>query len=124
MENAAEMMMGVGDGDKNSEGSESKVVRTRRTRSVTEGRDWICIFCKRAYLSIGSVVYHVRLKHMDQAKADDFITSLLKSPRKPKQEEKSNGNNNVVNTTTTPNSNNPSTTNVAIVPPSPVAPIT
>ena len=105
------MIMGA-DGDKNSEGSESKVVRTRRTRSVTEGRDWICIFCKRAYLSIGSVVYHVRLKHMDQAKADDFITSLLKSPRKPKQE------GNTINATS--NSNNPASTNVAIVPPATV----
>ena len=30
------------------------------------------------------MVYHVRLKHMHEAKAMEFITSLLKSPRKPK----------------------------------------
>ena len=86
MQNQIDESSQIGEHDVKSEGSDGKIVRTRRTRSVTEGRDWICRFCKRAYLSIGSVVYHVRLKHMHEAKAMEFITSLLKSPRKPKQE--------------------------------------
>ena len=64
----------------------NKVKITRRTRKVKEGRDFVCQFCHRGYLSIGSVVYHVRLKHMHEREAKAFIISQLKWPRKDKDE--------------------------------------
>jgi hypothetical protein len=46
---------------------------SRRTKHVSEGRDWECLFCAKSYLSAGSVVHHVRGKHLEEPTAAAFI---------------------------------------------------
>ena len=50
-----------------------------------EGRDFVCEFCRRGYLSCGSLVYHIRQKHNHKKRANAFINSLLKWPRLTKK---------------------------------------
>lgn len=69
-----------------SSGSEQtkKDKKTRRARSDMNGRDYICMFCKRAYLSVGSLVYHCRLKHAHEPGFRMFVASHLKGTTQKK----------------------------------------
>ena len=69
-----------------SSGSEAtkKDKKTRRARSDMIGRDYICMFCKRAYLSVGSLVYHCRLKHAAEPGFRMFVASHLKGTTQKK----------------------------------------
>ena len=51
----------------------------RRSRAGPEGRDMICCYCQKGYLSANSLNQHVRTKHNSEPDYLDFIRSQFKS---------------------------------------------
>lgn len=45
----------------------------RRSRRVMEGRIWNCVYCSKSYLSMNSLVFHVRKKHISESDSRSFI---------------------------------------------------
>ena len=59
----------------------------RRSCSVQQGRDWLCRYCSRSYLSSNSLVYHVRQRHKDEPTLQDFIRAQFKNADEEQKEE-------------------------------------
>ena len=51
----------------------------RRSCSVAQGRDWLCRYCFRSYLSSNSLVYHVRMMHKEEPTLQEFIKAQFKN---------------------------------------------
>ena len=59
----------------------------RRSSSVLEGRDWLCRYCSRSYLSSNSLNNHVRQRHTDEPTFPDFIKAQYKNADEEQKEE-------------------------------------
>ena len=61
--------------------SQQRIKRFRRSGSVKDGRDFICVYCKKAYLCQGTLVFHVKIKHLHEVDCEEYLKSLYKGSR-------------------------------------------
>ena len=57
-------------------------IKRRKPRSQREGRNFVCLFCQKAYFRSNALNYHVKVKHSDHPQSSDFLASFRQ--RRPK----------------------------------------